>query len=106
MSFCRNGYSSRHLHLDELLNEFPEVACYFGGLDAEVMCAAHRMIASPGIALATPEIEKARSLGIEVIGDIELFAREAKAASGCRNGFKRQNDSSDFVRPDGETSRR
>ena len=65
-------------NVDELLSEFPETACYFGSLNAEVMCAAKRIIASPGIALATPEIEKARSLGIEVIGDIELFAREAK----------------------------
>ncbi|PWQ98734.1 UDP-N-acetylmuramoyl-L-alanine--D-glutamate ligase [Leucothrix arctica] len=65
-------------NVDELLSEFPETACYFGSLNADVMCAATRIIASPGIALATPEIEKARSLGIEVIGDIELFAREAK----------------------------
>ena len=65
--------------VDVLKSEFPEVECYFGGLSAEVMCSSQRMIVSPGIALATPEIEKARSLGIEVIGDIELFAREAKA---------------------------
>jgi len=64
---------------DVLREEFPKVERYFGGLSAEVMCSAQRMIVSPGIALATPEIEKARSLGIEVIGDIELFAREAKA---------------------------
>ena len=65
-------------NVDELLSEFPETTCYLGSLNADVMCAATRIIASPGIALATPEIEKARSLGIEVIGDIELFAREAK----------------------------
>jgi len=64
---------------DVLRDEFPNVERYFGGLSAEVMCTAQRMIVSPGIALATPEIEKARSLGIEVIGDVELFAREAKA---------------------------
>ncbi|RVU83434.1 UDP-N-acetylmuramoyl-L-alanine--D-glutamate ligase [Leucothrix sargassi] len=64
-------------NVDELLEEFPETSCYFGSLDAAVMCESKRIIASPGIALATPEIEKARSLGIEVIGDIELFAREA-----------------------------
>ena len=65
-------------NVDELLAEFPDVSCYFGSLEAEVMCSASRIISSPGIPLATPEIEKARSLGIEVIGDIELFAREAK----------------------------
>ena len=65
--------------VEVLKSEFPEVECHFGGLSAEVMCSAQRMIVSPGIALATPAIEKARSLGIEVIGDIELFVREAKA---------------------------
>ena len=65
--------------VEVLRRDFPEVECHFGGLSAEVMCSAQRMIVSPGIALATPEIEKARSLGIEVIGDVELFAREAKA---------------------------
>ena len=65
--------------LDVLAEEFPAVAQYFGDLSAEVMCRSQRIILSPGIALATPAIEKARSLGIEVIGDIELFAREARA---------------------------
>ncbi|PWQ95776.1 UDP-N-acetylmuramoyl-L-alanine--D-glutamate ligase [Leucothrix pacifica] len=64
---------------DTLAEEFPEVPRYFGGFDADVMCEAKRLVVSPGIPLATPEIEKARSLGIEVVGDVELFAREAKA---------------------------
>ena len=71
---------------DVLKSEFPEVECHFGVLSAEVMCTSQRMIVSPGIALATPEIEKARSLGIEVIGDIELFAREAKAPIAAITG--------------------
>ena len=64
---------------DTLAEEFPDAPRYFGGFNADVMCAAKRLVVSPGIALATPEIEKARSLGIEVVGDVELFAREAKA---------------------------
>ena len=45
--------------VEVLRRDFPEVECHFGGLSAEVMCSAQRMIVSPGIALATPEIEKA-----------------------------------------------
>ncbi|MGL4206409.1 MAG: UDP-N-acetylmuramoyl-L-alanine--D-glutamate ligase, partial [Aeromonadaceae bacterium] len=34
---------------------------------------------SPGIALATPALQVAARAGVEIIGDIELFVREAKA---------------------------
>ncbi|PID45460.1 MAG: UDP-N-acetylmuramoyl-L-alanine--D-glutamate ligase [Proteobacteria bacterium] len=64
---------------DELTQAFPDVPQYFGDLDEDYLCAAKRLIVSPGIPMATPAIEKARSLGIEAIGDVELFAREAKA---------------------------
>jgi len=60
---------------EQLSEEFPQVPQYFGQFDASVMCAAKCLVISPGIPLATPEVEKARSLGIEVIGDVELFAR-------------------------------
>lgn len=36
---------------------------------------ADLVVASPGIALATPELAEAAAAGIEIIGDIELFAR-------------------------------
>lgn len=64
---------------DTLTEEFPDVQQYFGGFDADLMCVAKRLVVSPGIPLSTPAIEKARSLGIPVIGDVELFAIEAKA---------------------------
>ena len=64
---------------DTLAEEFPDAPQFFGGFNAEIMCAAKRLVVSPGIPLATPAIEKARSLGIEVVGDVELFARVAKA---------------------------
>lgn len=64
---------------DVLAEDFPDVPCYFGKFDADILCQAKLLVINPGIALATPEIEKARSLGIEVVGDVELFAREAEA---------------------------
>ena len=54
-----------------------ELRC--GPLDAELLCQAELIIASPGIALATPALQAAASAGVEIIGDIELFVREAKA---------------------------
>ncbi|ACQ92152.1 UDP-N-acetylmuramoylalanine/D-glutamate ligase [Tolumonas auensis DSM 9187] len=50
-----------------------------GPLDAEVLCSASLIVASPGIALATPALQAAQMAGVEIVGDIELFAREAKA---------------------------
>ena len=54
-----------------------ELRC--GALDAELLCQAELIIASAGIALATPALQAAAAAGVEIIGDIELFVREAKA---------------------------
>jgi UDP-N-acetylmuramoylalanine--D-glutamate ligase len=50
-----------------------------GPLSAEILCAAALIVASPGIALSTPALQQAKQAGVEIVGDIELFAREAKA---------------------------
>ena len=62
-----------------LQQDYPQVACYFGGFDAKVFSQATRLIVNPGIAIATPEIQQALAQGAEVLGDIELFSREAIA---------------------------
>ncbi|PSJ46679.1 UDP-N-acetylmuramoyl-L-alanine--D-glutamate ligase [Zobellella endophytica] len=53
--------------------------CHFGGLDPAPLLAADLVIASPGIALATPELQQTLAAGIEVVGDIELFVRACPA---------------------------
>ena len=50
-----------------------------GPLDTDVLCSASLIVASPGVALASPALQAAKAAGVEIIGDIELFAREAKA---------------------------
>lgn len=66
---------------DELLKQFPAAPYAFGAFaDADAMFAqAQTLVVSPGIAVATPEIRTAAERGAEIIGDIELFVREAKA---------------------------
>ena len=39
------------------------------------LMAADLIVSSPGIALATPQLQQAAEAGIEIVGDIELFAR-------------------------------
>ena len=52
------------------------VIYHLGNLDVDWLFEADLIVASPGIALSTPELQKANEKGIEIIGDIELFCRE------------------------------
>jgi UDP-N-acetylmuramoylalanine--D-glutamate ligase len=50
-----------------------------GGFDLSLLDGASRLLVSPGVSLAEPIAVLARARGIEILGDIELFAREARA---------------------------
>lgn len=56
-----------------------EIPLHTGDLNIEWLLASDLIVISPGLALATPEIQQAIKAGVEVVGDIELFCREAKA---------------------------
>ncbi|QIM63768.1 UDP-N-acetylmuramoyl-L-alanine--D-glutamate ligase [Pasteurellaceae bacterium Orientalotternb1] len=56
-----------------------EIPLHTGGLNLEWLLTSDLIVISPGLALATPEIQQAIEAGVEVVGDIELFCREAKA---------------------------
>ncbi|ATF94150.1 UDP-N-acetylmuramoyl-L-alanine--D-glutamate ligase [Cedecea neteri] len=62
------------------LDKLPEnVDRHIGSLNEDWLLAADLIIASPGVALATPALSAAADAGVEIIGDIELFCREAQA---------------------------
>lgn len=50
-----------------------------GGLDTRLLEGADCVVASPGVSLAEAFFVEARRRGIEIVGDIELFARAAEA---------------------------
>jgi UDP-N-acetylmuramoylalanine--D-glutamate ligase len=50
-----------------------------GGLDIGLLDGAGCVVASPGVSLEEPFFVEARRRGIEIVGDIELFARWADA---------------------------
>ncbi|WP_409308181.1 UDP-N-acetylmuramoyl-L-alanine--D-glutamate ligase [Pectobacterium sp. B1J-3] len=61
------------------LDKLPsEVERHLGGLNEDWLMNADLIVASPGIALATPILNEAADAGIEIVGDIELFCREAQ----------------------------
>ncbi|HGY4713087.1 TPA: UDP-N-acetylmuramoyl-L-alanine--D-glutamate ligase [Klebsiella oxytoca] len=62
------------------LDKLPEaVERYVGGLNEDWLLTADLIVASPGIALAHPSLSAAADAGMEIVGDIELFCREAQA---------------------------
>ena len=50
-----------------------------GALDLQLLADAGQVVVSPGVALTEPFMREARARGIEIVGDIELFARAAHA---------------------------
>ena len=50
-----------------------------GALDTRLLAGAVYVVASPGVSLAEPFFTEARRLGLEIVGDVELFARAAHA---------------------------
>ncbi len=52
-----------------------DVAYHAGGWTAELLCQFDRLIVSPGVPTRTAAFDQARSAGIDVISDVELFAK-------------------------------
>jgi len=63
--------------LDELRAAVPDAELYLGGFDEAVFSRAGRLVVSPGVPVATREIRAAAARGAEVLGDVELFARDS-----------------------------
>ena len=65
--------------LERLKREHPDVDVELGTLDAKWLAGASRVVWSPGLASDLPLAVEARRRGVDVVGDIELFARAADA---------------------------
>lgn len=65
--------------LAELQQTLPDVAVFLGPFDEKLFASAERLVVSPGVPVATPQIAAAKARGVPVLGDIELFARVAQA---------------------------
>jgi len=65
--------------LKELEKEFSDVSVYLGEFDEALFMGATQIVVSPGVALKEPVIQHAIDQGVDVIGDIELFAQQVNA---------------------------
>jgi UDP-N-acetylmuramoylalanine--D-glutamate ligase len=65
--------------LSQIQAEFPQVPITLGSFPESLLNTASELVVSPGVALSEPAIAAAIAKGIPVSGDIEWFARKAKA---------------------------
>jgi UDP-N-acetylmuramoylalanine--D-glutamate ligase len=69
--------------LGALRAERPDLVLHLGPFDEAALAGVDAIVASPGVALREPFLRAAAARGIEVVGDVEVFAR-ALAAGGSR----------------------
>ncbi|WP_160288161.1 UDP-N-acetylmuramoyl-L-alanine--D-glutamate ligase [Pseudomonas knackmussii] len=62
-----------------LRSQYPQVEVRCGELDADFLCRAQELYVSPGLSLRTPALIEAAARGVRMFGDVDLFARHAKA---------------------------
>ncbi len=65
--------------LSELNSRWPDVAAHLGVFDGDFFAGFSELVVSPGISIAEPAIHQAAAQGARIVGDIDLFSREAKA---------------------------
>ncbi|GGP64329.1 UDP-N-acetylmuramoylalanine--D-glutamate ligase [Shewanella algicola] len=79
---------------ETLAKEFADIELIAGGFDCRYLVQASQIIISPGVPVDTPEVRAALDMGIEVIGDVELFAREIADRKPCVVGITGSNGKS------------
>jgi UDP-N-acetylmuramoylalanine--D-glutamate ligase len=64
----------------------PQAEVRFGGFDAKLLDGASEIVVSPGVSLREPFLVQAAARGVSIVGDIELFARAARAPVAAITG--------------------
>ncbi|MFA6041695.1 MAG: Mur ligase family protein, partial [Methylophilus sp.] len=67
--------------VDDLLRTMPELKVFAGSLTIEQFAGVALIVVSPGVSLQEPVIREAIAKGIDVVGDVELFAQYRPATA-------------------------
>ncbi len=67
--------------LDEVRRMMPALDVRLGAFDAGYLASFRRLIVSPGVDLREPAIAAAAAAGVEIMGDIELFAQHVDSSA-------------------------
>ena len=70
--------------LGEVRARHPEVEVRAGAFDQALLEGMDTVVASPGVALREPLLRAAQARGLEIVGDVEIFAREIRARGKAR----------------------
>ncbi len=65
--------------LEELRKLFPDVELELGDFSEDTFLKAKSLVVSPGVSLKTAQIHAARSAGVPITGDIDIFSKEVTA---------------------------
>ena len=71
-------------HAQRLAELLPQVPLFTGPFDDARLQSPDLLVVSPGVPLADPAIARALAAGVEVVGDVELFARAIRARNARR----------------------
>lgn len=82
----------------------PDAEIRVGRFDERLLEGATEIIASPGVSLREPFIIEAARRGLPIIGDIELFAREAQAPVAAITGTNGKSTVTTLVAKMAETA--
>jgi len=72
--------------LDALREKVPAAELRTGAFDASLLDGVAHVVISPGLSLQEPVVLEALERGLPVVGDIELFAREAQVPTAAVTG--------------------
>ena len=61
--------------VDHVMKRMPQVQIHSGAFDSTILKQADLIVISPGVALSEPAVQAAMQAGVQVIGDVELFAQ-------------------------------
>jgi UDP-N-acetylmuramoylalanine--D-glutamate ligase len=86
LSFAVTDSRSAPPEMPALERIAPDAEVSFGGFDEALLDGASQIIVSPGVSLREPFLMSAAVRGVPIIGDIELFAREARAPMAAVTG--------------------
>ena len=70
--------------VERLRSLLPEIGLHTGPFASALLEAADMLVVSPGLALSEPAIAQAIAKGVEIAGDVELFARAVHALNTQR----------------------
>ncbi|HET9693590.1 MAG TPA: hypothetical protein VFP48_04330, partial [Steroidobacteraceae bacterium] len=72
--------------IDALRAQMPQAELRTGAFESGLLDGMAQVVISPGLSLEQPIVREALARGLPVVGDIELFAREAQAPVAAITG--------------------